>query len=128
MKFLMDTHVFLWMNFENEKLSKTFTTLGQSGEHEFFLSMASAWEMQIKHQLGKLPLSMPIEELINTNQQASAINLLNIKLPHITQLNNLAMHHKDPFDRLIIAQAITENMHIISVDQHFKNYPVEVVW
>jgi PIN domain nuclease of toxin-antitoxin system len=103
MKYLFDTHAFLWLNDESERLTQTVKELCSSGEHEFYLSMASAWEMQIKHQLGKLSLAMPIAELVIKNTQENNIQLLPIDLSHINYLEQLPSDHKDPFDRIIIA-------------------------
>jgi len=128
MKYLFDTHAFLWLNDESERLTQTVKELCSSGEHEFYLSMASAWEMQIKHQLGKLSLAMPIAEPVIKNTQENNIQLLPIDLSHINYLEQLPSHHKDPFDRIIIAQAIIEGMSIISIDHAFLDYPVNIVW
>ena len=102
--------------------------MSQSGEHEFFLSMASAWEMQIKSQLGKLHLSMPVRELIETNINENHIYLLPITLQDIEQLEKLPTHHKDPFDRIIIAQAMLDDFTIVSIDGVFADYDVPVIW
>ena len=102
--------------------------LFSSGEHELYLSMATPWEIQIKCQLGKLSLSMPIEELVNKNRQENSIKLLPIDLSHISYLEQLPQHHKDPFDRIIIAQAIIEGMTIVTVDHAFADYSVQVFW
>ncbi|MDD5268522.1 MAG: type II toxin-antitoxin system VapC family toxin [Methylococcales bacterium] len=128
MKLLFVTHAFLWLNDESERLTQTVKDLCCSGEHEFYLSMASPWEMQIKHQLGKLSLTMPIAELVIKNTQENNIKLLPIDLSHINYLEQLPSHHKDPFDRIIIAQAIIEGMTIISIDHAFVDYPVQIVW
>ena len=128
MKLLLDTHAFLWLNDDSERLSQTVKTLCTSGEHEFYLSIASPWEMQIKNQLGKLSLAMPIAELVNKNVQDNNIKLLPINLFHISHLEQLPPHHKDPFDRIIIAQAIIEGITIVSVDHAFSDYAVQVVW
>jgi PIN domain nuclease of toxin-antitoxin system len=128
MKLLLDTHVFLWLNDDPERLSKTVRDLCGSGAHEFYLSMASPWEMQIKSQLDKLALSMPIEELIHRNTQENNIQLLPIELSHISYLAQLPAHHRDPFDRMIIAQAMLEDMTIVSIDHAFAAYAVPVVW
>ncbi len=128
MKYLLDTHAFLWLNDESDRLTQTVKELCSSGEHEFYLSMASAWEMQIKHQLGKLSLAMPIAELVIKNTQENNIQLLPIDLSHINYLEQLPSHHKDPFDRIIIAQVIIEGMSIISIDNAFVDYPVNIVW
>ena len=128
MKLLLDTHTFLWINEGSGRLSQTVKDLCSSGEHEFYLSIASPWEMQIKNQLGKLSLAMPIDELINKNRQENNIQLLPIDLAHISYLEQLPAHHKDPFDRIIIAQAIIEELTVITVDHAFSDYSVPVIW
>lgn len=128
MKLLIDTHIFLWMNGESSKLSERFKELSRSGEHDFYLSVASAWEIQIKQQLGKLALPLHIDELIAKNQLESDIQLLPIELSHISNLAQLPSHHKDPFDRLIISQAMLEGMTIVTADHAFAAYSVPVVW
>ncbi len=128
MKLLIDTHAFIWLNNDIEKLSEKVIEMTQSGQHEFFLSMASAWEMQIKSQLGKLNLDIPVKELIETNINENRIYLLPITLQDIEQLEKLPPHHKDPFDRMIIAQAMLDDFTIISIDGAFADYDVPVIW
>ncbi len=128
MKLLLDTHAFLWINEDSGRLSQKVKDLCSSVEHEFYLSMASPWEMQIKNQLGKLSLAMPIEELVNKNRQENNMELLAIDLAHISYLEQLPAHHKDPFDRIIIAQAIIEGLTIVTVDQVFSDYSVPIIW
>lgn len=128
MKLLLDTHAFLWINEDSKRLSKTVKDLCLSGEHEFYLSMASPWEMQIKSQLGKLSLAMPVAELVNKNRQDNNIQLVPIDLTHINYLQQLPAHHKDPFDRMIIAQAIIEGFTVVTVDQAFADYSVPIMW
>ena len=128
MKLLLDTHAFLWINEDSGRLSQTVKDLCSSGEHEFYLSIASPWEMKIKNQLGKLSLAMPIDELVNKNRQENNIQLLPIDLAHIIYLEQLPAHHKDPFDRIIIAQAIIEGLTIVTVDHVFSDYSVPVIW
>ncbi len=128
MKYLLDTHTFLWISGDSDRLSQTVVDLCCSGEHTFYLSMASPWEMQIKSQLGKLSLTAPLDELINKNQQENNIQLLPIELAHITYLQRLPAHHKDPFDRIIIAQAIIEGLTVITVDHAFDDYAVPIIW
>ncbi len=128
MKLLIDTHVFIWLNEESSQLSNKVKELYLSREHEVYLSIASAWEMQIKAQLGKLDLAMPIEALVSKNSQENDIYLLPIDLSHIAQLEKLPPHHKDPFDRMIIAQAMVEEFTIISIDGVFADYTVPVIW
>lgn len=128
MKLLIDTHVFIWLNEESNQLSNKVKELYRSREHEIYLSIASAWEIQIKVQLGKLDLAMPIEALVSKNIQENDIYLLPIDLSHIAQLEKLPPHHKDPFDRMIIAQAMVEDFTIVSLDGSFADYAVPVIW
>jgi PIN domain nuclease of toxin-antitoxin system len=127
-KLLLDTHVFLWLNDDPKQLSQTVKALCSSGEHEFYLSMASPWEIQIKRQLGKLSLAMPINELVSKNTMENNIKLLPVELSHISYLEQLPQHHKDPFDRIIITQAIIEGLTVITVDHAFADYSVRVMW
>jgi len=128
MKLLLDTHAFLWINEASNRLSQTVKDLCSSGKHDFYLSIASPWEMQIKSQLGKLSLAMPIEELIDKNRQENNIQLLPVEVTHIGYLQQLPTHHKDPFDRIIIAQAIIEELTVVTIDHAFSDYSVSVVW
>ncbi|MDO9303603.1 MAG: type II toxin-antitoxin system VapC family toxin [Anaerolineales bacterium] len=91
------------------------------------LSVASIWEMQIKSQLGKLQLRMPLPELIR-EQQGNGLEVLPVEPSHIFALDSLPNHHKDPFDRLLIAQAIVEGAALVSADPLVKQYPVSVEW
>lgn len=93
-----------------------------------FLSMASIWEMQIKNQLGKLALDIPLNELIDQQCLKNGLQILPIETTHIYALKNLPAHHNDPFDRLILTQAQTENLTLISADSVFKHYDVDCIW
>jgi PIN domain nuclease of toxin-antitoxin system len=129
MRVLLDTHTFIWLDSSPEKLSKTALALCQDEKNELYLSIASAWEMQIKNQLGKLKFNMPLSEMIKTHQQDNALKILNIHLEHIVQLKNLPLHHNDPFDRLLLTQSLAENIPIISADVKFKYYSdVVILW
>ncbi len=128
MKLLLDTHAFIWINEESPQLSEKVKTLFCAEENEIYLSIASAWEIQIKAQLGKLDLQIPIKELIDNNIKENKIRLLQISLSHIEHLEKLPLYHKDPFDRIIIAQAIVENLTVISLDNAFANYAVSTIW
>ncbi len=92
------------------------------------LSVVSVWEMQIKIQLGKLRLTLPLQEIIETQQQINAIEILPITLPHVLALENLPTYHKDPFDCLLVAQAIVEGVTLISGDSSIPKYAVQVIW
>ena len=122
MKLLLDTHAFIWLNTQPSRLSSNVMGLLTSGLHDIYLSIASPWEMQIKSQLGKLSLDVSLAELIDTSVNRNNIGLLNIEFKHIDYLANLPLHHKDPFDRMIIAQSILEELTLISEDRIFSSY------
>lgn len=128
MKFLLDTHTFIWWDSEPDKLSKAVITACQDGANEIILSVISILEMQIKLQLGKLKLRLPLKELIQSQQQTNNIEILSITLKHVLAYGDLPIHHKDPFDRLLIAQAIVENAVLISHDNIFAKYPIKALW
>jgi PIN domain nuclease of toxin-antitoxin system len=128
MKLLLDTHVFIcWAN-EPEKLSSIALTSCQNSENTLILSVASVWEMQIKMQLGKLKVTRPVEELVKTHQQTNGLQVLPIELTHVLEFNNLPSHHKDPFDRLLIAQAAAEDATLVSADPISSSYSVQLLW
>ncbi|MEG3974265.1 type II toxin-antitoxin system VapC family toxin [Microcoleus sp. herbarium8] len=128
MKLLLDTHTFIWWDSSPQKLSPKALALCQNPENTLLLSMASIWEIQIKLQLGKLSLNLPLPELIETQQQTNNIELLPINLIHVLTLDSLPSHQKDPFDRLLISQAIVEDAVLVSGDSTLANYAVKLEW
>lgn len=108
MKLLLDTHVFIWVAGNPEKLSEKVRNLLTDANNFWVVSIASVWELQIKSQLGKLNLNSPLPKLITTQQQVNNLQLLPIELSHIYALEALPSHHRDPFDRILIAQSIFE--------------------
>ncbi|MEL7246154.1 MAG: type II toxin-antitoxin system VapC family toxin [Cyanobacteria bacterium J06573_2] len=128
MNILLDTHVFIWSTANPERLSQTVTNLLTDTNNTWIVSIASVWEMQIKLQLGKLNLNSTLPELIDNQQQVNNLQILPIDLAHIYALNNLPSHHKDPFDRLLIAQSIVEQIPIASIDEVFDSYPIQRLW
>ena len=128
MKLLLDTHTFIWWDSEPAKLSSQALALCQDRTNTLLLSVASVWEMQIKLQLGKLRVSLPLRDLIESQQQVNSLQVLPIGLSHVLALENLPAHHKDPFDRLLIAQANVEDAFLVSRDQVFSDYPVKLLW
>jgi PIN domain nuclease of toxin-antitoxin system len=128
MKLLLDTHVFLWLRNAPNKIPHKVMFTYENIHTDVFLSMASIWEMQIKSQLGKLTLEMPLNELIEQQCLNNGLQILAINPTHIYALRNLPAHHNDPFDRLILAQAQLENMTLASADSVFKQYPVDCIW
>lgn len=128
MKYLLDTHTFIWWDSEPSKLSARALALCQDRQNTLLLSVVSIWEIQIKMQLNKLRLSLPLKEIIAAQQQTNGVEILPVTLDHVFALENLALHHKDPFDRLLIAQAIVENAILVSADPNLTQYPVQVIW
>ncbi len=128
MKILLDTHTFIWWDSEQTKLSATALHLCQDQANTLMLSVASVWEMQIKHQLGKLTLTLPLADIIDAQRHTNHIEIVPIHLSHVLALESLPAHHRDPFDRLIIAQANVEGAIVLSRDPLFKKYPVNVTW
>jgi PIN domain nuclease of toxin-antitoxin system len=128
MRYLLDTHVFIWWAGEPARLSSVALSLCQDPTHTLLLSVASAWEMRIKFQLGKLHLAMPLAQIVEGQQQTNRLEILPVTLAHIWGLANLPDHHKDPFDRLLISQTISEGLTLISHDADIARYPVQVVW
>lgn len=127
-RILLDTHSFLWFITADPKLSPTAQRAIALGNNEPLLSMASVWEIAIKVSLGRLPLPEPIETLIPEQLRTNRIALLPIELSHTSQVARLPLHHRDPFDRLLIAQALTEGLPIVSIDPAFDHYPIERLW
>jgi PIN domain nuclease of toxin-antitoxin system len=128
MKLLLDTHTFLWWDSEPSRLSSKALALCQDRANTVLLSVVSVWEMQIKSQLGKLKLSVPLTEVVETQRQTNNVEVMSITLAHVLALENLPTPHKDPFDRLLIAQANVECAVLVSDDPIFEEYPVKVIW
>jgi PIN domain nuclease of toxin-antitoxin system len=127
-RLLLDTHTFLWFIEGNLNLSDTARNLIEDEGNQRFLSIASLWEISIKISLGKLELGMKITELVTQQVYGNAIDVLEIQSGHLDELTEMPFHHKDPFDRLIIAQSIVENMAVVSKDSAFRSYPVRLWW
>ena len=128
MKLLLDTHTFIWWDSDPLRLTPHVLEICQDTENLLLLSVASVWEMQIKLHLGKLELALPLPELVKGQQQINKIEILTVKLEHVLALDKLPPHHKDPFDRLLIAQAHIEEAVLVSKDPVFTKYPVKVAW
>jgi len=127
MKLLLDTHTFLWFVNDNPKLSNRLKDLIEDTNNVSYLSVASLWEMSIKFNLGKLMLDPNYEEFVEREVTTTSIELLNIELEHLRINATLLFHHRDPFDRLIIAQSMAEDIPIVSVDSAFDKYAVTLI-
>jgi PIN domain nuclease of toxin-antitoxin system len=128
MRYVLDTHTFLWLSSSSSKLSAKVFAICKDVDNQLLLSIASVWELQIKIQLAKITLSDPLADVVKTQQAKNTIQLLSIELPHVLELAKLPDHHKDPFDRLLVAQARIEQAVLLSNDPQIKRYPVTVVW
>lgn len=127
MRYIIDTQAFIWYAVGNEKLSKNALAIIES-DATCHISIASIWEMAIKSSIGKLTFQQPFEELISMQISLNDYKVLGLEIPHVFQLSDLPLYHKDPFDRILIAQSKFENIPIISCDDYFNDYDVEVVW
>jgi PIN domain nuclease of toxin-antitoxin system len=128
MRALLDTHVFVWFIAGEERLSRTVRELLRDRENEILISVASLWEIAIKHSLGKLDLERPFAELIPEQLDRQGIGILPLELKHLAEVDRLPFHHRDPFDRMIAAQALSEGVPVISVDAALDPYGVNRIW
>ena len=128
MRLLLDTHAFLWFIIGSANLSANARARIEDPSSDRLLSAASLWEIAIKTSLGKLTLSAPFDELFPAQLNLNGIELLSIKVDHLSALATLPFHHRDPFDRLIIAQTIVEKIPVVSIDAAFDAYGVTRNW
>lgn len=128
MKILLDTQTFLWIISDAPELSKKAKKAFLDQENDLFLSLASIWEMAIKSSLGKLELKQPLEKFIPMQLQENSIFQLDISFRHVVGVTALPFHHRDPFDRLIISQAIHEKLPVLSSDEAFDAYNIQRLW
>lgn len=128
MRVLLDTHAFLWLVGDHENLSETAKTIFLDGENELFVSAASGFEITVKHGLGKLSLSDPPATFIRERITNNSLQELPITMAHATTLQELPLHHRDPFDRLLVAQALAEGIPLLTADKQLAAYPIECLW
>lgn len=130
MRLLLDTHVFLWLMTEPTRLSTAAAAACDDDENSLHLSVASFWEIQIKSQRGKLDLDLPLEQIVSEQTADDRFRLLPIAIRHVLALDHLALHHNDPFDRILICQAQTEDMELVTADALIHAYAADVrlVW
>jgi PIN domain nuclease of toxin-antitoxin system len=128
MKLLLDTHTFMWWDSNANRIPPETLSLMRQADTQLLVSIISLWEIQIKTQIGKLTLRFPLAEVIAHQQAENKIILLPMTLAHILELDNLPQHHKDPFDRLLIAQSRSEAATLVSRDSVFKQYNCSLIW
>lgn len=127
MKLLLDTHAFIWWDSDPAQLSAGALTALRDPGNEVWLSVASVWEMVIKAQLGKLTLRLPLVDVVS-QQQANGLRVLSVTLAHVLAVERLPPIHKDPFDRVLIAQANVEGAEMVSADPVVGKYSVRILW
>ena len=128
MKYLIDTHTFLWIIEDNKNLTDKVRTIYIDNSNEIYLSVASIWEMAIKISLNKLSIRGQLVKFIDRHAIENNIHLLSIQPHHIFPIENLPFHHRDPFDRLLLSQCLQEKMHLLSNDKEFDKYGIDRIW
>lgn len=128
MNLLLDSHVLIWLDIDPDSLSARVRDLLTDENNVWVARVVSVWEIQIKLQLGKLSLNLPFPELLENLRVTSDLQILPIELSHIWALEGLPDHHRDPFDRLLIAQEIATQLPIVSADSIFDRYPIQRLW
>lgn len=129
MKILLDTHSFLWWIANSKKISETARELISDSTNEIYLSAVSTWEIAIKEQLGKLSVPKPLPRFFSEQMRLNGFQFLPIELEHSCRVNSLPLIHRDPFDRLLIAQGITENLPILTIDKLIRSYKeIKTIW
>lgn len=128
MRVLLDTHAFLWAGMNSPKLSANARAILDDSSNHVSVSVVSLWEMAIKLGKGNLSLDEPFESFVGRVFQDLVVDRLNIELPHLKLVTTLPHHHRDPFDRLLVAQALAENVPLLSSDAELDPYGVQRLW
>ena len=128
MRILLDTHAFLWWVVDSPKLSADARGIIANEQNEPIFSVVSAWEIAIKVGEGKLEMSDPPGKFVTEQISRNILEVMPIHLRHALGVHSLPDHHRDPFDRLLIAQAVAENVAILTADPVMTKYPVQTIW
>lgn len=128
MRILLDTHAFLWLVMDDSKLSDRARSIFLDADSELLISAVTGFEIAIKYALGKLELAEPPRDFMENRIRNNALTQLPISLSHTYRLSHLPLHHRDPFDRLLISQALEEDIPVLSADSAFGFYDAEVIW
>ena len=127
MNLLLDTHIFLWFSEQPQRLNTNVRNALQDPANVLYLSVVSVWERQIKSQLGKLTLPFPLKQFVLVQRSFNQSRSLPVIESHIWMLDMLPVYHRDPFDRLLLAQALAEECHLVSADPVLAQYPVQLL-
>jgi PIN domain nuclease of toxin-antitoxin system len=129
MRYLLDTHTLLWLRQDDRRLNRAkWEPILCSPDHEIVVSIVSFWEMVIKRSIGRLEFEGSLDEFSRTMQEELEISLLALEVPHLVRLETLPDHHRDPFDRLLIAQTIEMGAVAVTNDRAWRSYPVKIQW
>ena len=128
MPYLLDTHTFIWWILDDPRLSARVRAILQQQDNDIFFSIASIWEISIKAQLGRIPFSEDPAVVIPQQIAANGLLVLPIEVPHALQVYRLPLLHRDPFDRMLVAQAMIEDLPLLTSDPLIAQYPVSVIW
>lgn len=128
MKYLLDTHTFLWWITDDDRLSSRALDVIRDGQNDLFFSAASAWEIAIKSGLDRIRLPEGADHFIPEQLRLNGFRPLTIQLSHALTVEDLPSHHRDPFDRLLVTQSQLEGMPIVSGDDQLADYGVEIIW
>jgi len=128
MRVLVDTHVFLWWVEGDRALPAKARAALSDQDNECLLSLVSVWELAIKAGLGKLKLALPVQRYVVEHVAANCVRILDIRMAHVGRVESLDPHHGDPFDRLLIAQALEEKLPVVTADPVFRKYGVKRIW
>ena len=128
MRLLLDTAVLLWVTYDAPRLSPAARAAYLAPESELFVSAVSLWEIIVKHRLKKLPLPEPIEEMLKPLKRSRSMQILPLTESAVPKLSGLPDTHRDPFDRMLVCQAIDENMTLVTPDPVIRAYPAMTLW
>lgn len=127
MRLLIDTHIFLWLAQGSSRITPELLSILTDAQNQLFLSTVSLWEMQIKHTIGKLELPTSVQDFFIIQRYLLNLHAISVREQHIWTLGTLPHHHRDPFDRMLIAQAMTDKLTLVSVDAIFHQYTVALL-
>ena len=128
MRLLLDTHAFLWFIGETSMMSERSRRAVEDARNDVLLSVASVWELAIKASIGKIDVGEPLDDFLAAQVETNRILLLDVTARHALAVRRLPFHHRDPFDRLLVAQAQCEALTVVSHDEAFARYDVPVLW